>query len=207
MKQVGQSTILIIVILFGFISSILFHEFGHCVFYWLQGIPCSMSWVKEYPLQNISVEQYAIGSWGGIIFNWILLALLYFLTLWFLKKKKRLAVYLLRAFFYGNSIVLFMYVIFLFKGADKTEFVYAQNLFNLPSFSITIFTLAYAIVMLYLFIKKQKLKLTLGKTGFAFLVLVISFFFLAILEDYDAKTNWHKYPTIKIGNDRFYNDK
>lgn len=52
-----------------------------------------------------------------------------------------------------------MYVIFLFKGADKTEFVYAQNLFNLPGFSIIIFTLAYAVVMLYLFIKKQKLKL------------------------------------------------
>lgn len=206
MKKFSQFTLLIIVILFGFLSSILLHEFGHCVFYWVQGIPCSMSLVKEYPLQDISVEQYAIGSWGGIVFNWIFLALLYFLTLWFTKKEMHLPVYFSRAFFYGQSIVLFLYAIFLFKGVDKTEFVYAQNLFNLPNFSIIIFTLAFTIVMFYLFIKKQKYKLTLGKAGLTFLVIVICLFFLVFLEDYDTKTNWHKYPAIKIGNDMIYND-
>lgn len=207
MKKFYQFTTLIIVILFGFLSSILLHEFGHCVFYWMQGIPCSMSWVKEYPLQNLSVEQFAIGSWGGIIFNWILLVLLYLLTLWFLKKEMHLSSYFSRAFFYGDSILLFMYAIFFFKGADKMEFVYAQNLFNLPNFSIIIFTLVFTIVLFYFFIKKQKYNLTLGKAGLAFLVLVISFFFLVILEDYDAKTNWNKYPAIKIGNNTVNNNE
>jgi hypothetical protein len=166
-----------------------------------------MSWVKEYPLQDISVEQYAIGSWGGIVFNWIFLALLYFLTIRFIKKEMHLPVYFSRAFFYGQSLVLFLYAIFLFKGVDKAEFVYAQSLFNLPDFSIIIFTLAFTIVMFYLFIKKQKYQLTLRKAGLAFLVIVFSIFFLVILEDYDMKTNWHKYPTIKIGNDMIYNDE
>ncbi|MBU8891581.1 MAG: hypothetical protein KOO66_02295 [Bacteroidales bacterium] len=206
MKKLGESITLIIVILFSFISSILFHEFGHCIFYWMQGIPCSMSWVKEFPLQDLSVTQYAIGSWGGIVFNWLLLVLLYFITIWFYKRGKHSIVYFLKALFYGNSIVQIMYALFIIKGTDKTEFIYAQNLLNLPSFSIIIFTLVFTILMLYLFIKKMKIVVKLVHVGFAFLVLILSIFLVSIVENYDSKTNWHKYPAVKVGNEMIYNE-
>lgn len=207
MRQFCRYVLFVIAVLSGFVFSILFHEFGHCVFYWIQRIPCSMSWVKEYPLLDISVQQYSIGSWGGIIFNWILLASMYSLTSLFLKKKMHLPAYLARSIFYGNSLVLIIYAIFLLKGADKTEFVYAQNLLNLPGFSIIIISLIYTVLMQYMFLRKHKIRITPAKAGFALIVLLASLILLAILESYDAKTNWHKYPTIKIGTERLYNEK
>jgi hypothetical protein len=177
------------------------------MFYWAQGIACRMSLLKEFPLQDISVQQYAVGSWGGILFNWIFLMLLYVLTISFLKRGNQQALFISRALFCGQAIVLFMYVIILIKGVDKNEFVFAQSLFDLPEFSITGFSLIYTFVLFFLFIKKLKIKLTIRNVGFAFLVLLVSFFFLVILEEYDSKTNWHKYPTIKIGGEMIYNEK
>jgi len=54
----------LLVFLAGIVTA-LFHEFGHCVFHWLQGIPAAMSLVKEYPLRDITAHEYAIGSVGG----------------------------------------------------------------------------------------------------------------------------------------------
>jgi len=47
------------------IVSVLFHELGHCLFYWLQGVPAAMSFVKEFPLRDITASEYAVVVDGG----------------------------------------------------------------------------------------------------------------------------------------------
>ena len=63
---------LILVIVMGIISTSL-HELGHCVFYWMQGIPASMSLVMEFPLVDITASQYGVGSAGGPLVNILLI--------------------------------------------------------------------------------------------------------------------------------------
>jgi len=76
-KSISIIQILIFIFwtLIGVILSGPFHEFGHCVFYWAQGISAAMSLTKEFPLHDISVNQYALGSFGGIFFSWLAMVL------------------------------------------------------------------------------------------------------------------------------------
>jgi hypothetical protein len=53
----------------GGIISTLLHELGHCVFYWIQGIPAAMSPTKELPLKDITATQHAIGCAGETFAN------------------------------------------------------------------------------------------------------------------------------------------
>jgi hypothetical protein len=70
---------LLLVIITGIASTSL-HELGHCVFYWMQGIPAGMSLVMEFPLVDITTKQYAIGSAGGPLINILLIVGAYFLV-------------------------------------------------------------------------------------------------------------------------------
>ena len=63
---------LLFVVIAGVLSTSL-HELGHCVFYWAQGIPASMSLVMEFPLVDITARQYGIGSAGGPLVNIVLI--------------------------------------------------------------------------------------------------------------------------------------
>ncbi len=190
----------------GFFTSITLHEFGHCLFYRVQGIPAQQSLVKEYPMHDITVTQYAIGSWGGILLNWIFITVLFFLAFYFNKRQKGTASFITRGFFYGQSILLLIYGIFLIKGEDKTEFVFAQNLLHMPLYSIVIITLIMTGIFVYLFVSGHHIKITVPKAVLTVCTIVFLIIFTALLEEYDAKTNWHKYPTVKIGDMMLYNE-
>ena len=60
-----KKTLFALLLLAGSIVSTIFHELGHCIAYWVQGVPASLSLTKEFPLRNITAQEFAIGSAGG----------------------------------------------------------------------------------------------------------------------------------------------
>ena len=79
---------LFLVIIIGIVST-LFHELGHCIFYWIQGIPASMSLVMEFPLIDITAKQYGIGSIGGPLASILLFIVGYYFVRKYDKKSKK----------------------------------------------------------------------------------------------------------------------
>ena len=65
-------------------------ELGHCVFYWMQGIPASMSLVMEFPLVDITASQYGVGSMGGPLVNILLIVGAYYMVRKYEKKSNRI---------------------------------------------------------------------------------------------------------------------
>jgi len=206
MRKIAQAAGLIAFVQIGVGIAAFIHEFGHWVFYRIQGIPAAISLVKEFPLRDLSVREYAVGSWGGIIFNWIWLIVLCAMIRISASGAGRLKKLIPNSLFWGQCIVLLLYALLLFKGQDKTEFIYAQGLFHLPKYSIVIFNLILTAAAIIFVMRWNRQKLKISTIVIALATGIVSVVFLSLLETYDAETNWRKYPTISVGDDMLYNE-
>ena len=206
MRKIARAAGIIAFVQIGFVIAAFIHEFGHWVFYRIQGIPTAVSLVKEFPLRDLSVREYAVGSWGGIVFNWMWLIILCAIIRISASGDGRLKKLILNSLFWGQSIVLLLYVLLFFKGEDKTEFFYAQSLFHLPKYSIIIFSLILTTATVVLVMRWNRQKLSISAIVTALATGIVSVVFLSLLETYDAKTNWHKHPTISVGDEMLYNE-
>lgn len=195
---------LFLVIIVGVVSTLL-HEFGHCVFYWIQGIPASMSLVMEFPLVDITAKQYGIGSIGGPLVNILLVVgAFYFIRN---QEKKSREWNIFSAVIIANSFYLIFRAFLGLVKNDGGEIESIMNLVGLNFFAAAILFLILAITILILWIRKFSIRISLGNFSY-YIVLFVSYLaIIMVMEGIDTKYLWDKYPTVEIENIGIHNPK
>jgi len=203
-KSLSRKIQFLVLVMIASIISILLHELGHCIFYWLQGIPAAMSLTKEFPLKDITVTQHAIGCAGGPLANIFQIVIAY----WLYQRdkvnpriKKFLAALILANAFY--FIVISLSVLLKRSGGELED---AANLVGLSYLYVVGLFAILTCTILYLWVTRNGIK-TSVKNGACFLVLLIAYFAMLIgLWSIDSELFWHKFPTIQIDDGRLYNE-
>ena len=203
--SIMQILAFILCTLIGVILSLPFHEFGHCIFYWIQGIPAAMSMTKEFPLRNISVNQYAFGSFGGILFTWLATILFFSLQNYFTRKNRK-GKTIVQALFLGQSMLGFIYMLQLILKGDKGELLFIENSLHLPLNSLALFTFILALTLLIFFLRKLRIKIGFQEIVFFFLLFLLSIISVSMIGELDKNLFWRKFPAIKIGDVKTYNE-
>jgi hypothetical protein len=192
----------LLVFLAGIVSA-LFHEFGHCVFYWLQGVPAAMSLVKEYPLRDITAHEYAIGSVGGPLASLLALTV----SAWLLgrhatrqRAKPALSALVLASVFY-----------FVLRGliaVRKRSGGELEDIAGLVGLDYRAMVVLYAIIVacaLFYHVKVTGVRVGVFTTG-SFLALFVGYVFVLVsVETLDASLFWKRFPAIQIDDGRTYN--
>jgi hypothetical protein len=185
------------------IVSALLHELGHCVFYWLQGIPAAMSLTKEYPLRDITAMQYAIGSVGGPFSNMvqIIVAVWLYQSGAFSRTRKQL----LSAFIFANVFYFILRGLVALLKRQGGELDSAASLIGLDYRVVVAVFFCITLIVLYLWIKASKTRITLARS-LAFVGLFFGYFAVMVgVQVFDEALFWHKFPTIQIDDGRVYN--
>jgi len=194
---------LMLVVAAGILSTLL-HEFGHCVFYWLQGIPAGMSLVKEYPLIDITVHQYGIGSAGGPLVN-IILIILSFLLVRRYKKRTR-AWNFLSALIFANAFYFILRSLEALLKGKGGEIESAANLVGLNYLFIVALFFIITLTILILWIWRFEVRISIRNSGY-FLLLFIAFVAsLLVVHSIDRTLFWQRFPSIQIDDGRIYNE-
>lgn len=193
---------LFLVIISGIVSTLL-HEFGHCIFYWIQGIPAGMSLVMEFPLRDITAKQYGIGSAGGPLVNIALIIGAYFFAVKFEKKSKQWN--LCSAVIIANSFYLIFRIVLGYVKNYGGEIESSMNLIGLNFHGAAVLFLIITLTTLTLWIRKFKIKISPGNFSYYLLLFFSYLVVILVLEGIDSKYFWKKYPTIKIENGRIHN--
>jgi hypothetical protein len=185
------------------VVSTLLHELGHCVFYWVQGIPAAMSLTKEYPLTDITASQYAIGSAGGPLFSIAVVVL----AVWLFRKRRvagALRDFLSALILTGVFYFVLRSLIALLKGRGG-ELESAASLLDLDYRAAIVAFLAVIVVSLYLWIRAGGPSFSLKHAGY-FVVLLIGYvIFVVALQSLDQSLFWARFPSVEIGDGRIYN--
>ena len=189
-------------VIVGVVSTSL-HEFGHCVFYWIQGIPAGMSLVMEFPLINISAKQYGIGSAGGPIVNILLIIGAYYFVQKYDKKSKKWNV--CSAIIVANSFYFIFRAILGLAKNDGGEIESSMNLIGLDFRTAAVLFFILALTILVLWVHKFKIKFSLGNSSYYLLVFISYLAIIMVMEGIDAKYFWDKYPSIEIDDGRIHN--
>ena len=189
-------------VIIGVISTLL-HEFGHCIFYWIQGIPASMSLVMEFPLINITAKQYGIGSIGGPLVNILLIIGGYYIVRKYRKKSNKWNIY--SAVIIANSFYLIFRSILGFAKNDGGEIDSIMDLFGFDFYAAAFLFLLIAFTILILWIRKYNLQYSFGNFSYYILLFILYLVTILFMEAIDAKYLWNKYPTIEIENVRIHN--
>jgi len=193
---------LFLVVIVGIISTSL-HELGHCIFYWIQGIPASMSLVMEFPLIDITAKEYGIGSAGGPLVNILLI-----IGAWYFIRnldKKSFKWTFLSAIIIANSFYLIFRSILGLAKNDGGEIESTMNLFGLNFYVAAVLFLVLAITTMILWIRRFNIKLSPGNFGYYLLLFISYLAIIMVLETIDTKYFWKNYPSVEIGNGRIHN--
>ena len=181
------------------------HEFGHCLFYWVQGVPAAMSLTKEFPLRDISINQYVFGSAGGIIFTW---ASMIFFFLWqnHWRRQNLQAKAAVVALFLGQINIGFVYALLsLLKGESPGELRAVEKALSLPPNTFIFVTLGLTLLLLVLFLRNFGRTIKLNDILFFLFLLFLSLVFLGVVSELD-KSFWRKFPSVRIGEQMVYNE-
>jgi hypothetical protein len=186
------------------IASSLFHELGHCIFYWLQGIPSAFSLMKEFPLKDLTAQQFAIGSAGGPLFSLLLLTSSYGLQQRYKHHQPTGAI--LSSFVLANSFYCILRSLIALRKGSGEELERAASLASTNYVTVVGILLGTMTVVMYLWIKNNAIGVSIKNTLY-----VIGLFFLFVLtlltvESFDRKVIWRKFPTIQIDEGTRYNE-
>ena len=202
--NIRNTSIFILIFFSASVISILIHELGHCIFYWVQGIPASFSLTKEYPLQDITVQNYRIGSLGGPVTN-IIQVIIALILLRRYRGNRMLSMVFTSFLLVNIYYFLFRSLIAVLKH-DGGELEDAANLFGLNYWMFIVLFLSVTVIIMYMWIKWDPIKLNFKKI-FSFIGLFIAFIVIVVmLETVDKKFFWSKFPKIKIDDGRVYHD-
>ena len=186
------------------IVSTFLHEFGHCLFYWIQGIPAGLSLVKEYPLVDITAQQYGIGSAGGPIVNIIAIIVSYMLVLRYVKMSRGWM--LLSAFIFGNAFYFIMRSLLAFLHGEGGELESAANLVGLNYLFVVALFFSITLIILTLWVRKFEIRMSIRNGAFFLLLFVVYFSTIVFAQIIDRSLFWHRFPTIQIDDGRLYNE-
>jgi len=193
---------LLLVLVTGIISTSL-HEFGHCIFYWIQGIPASMSLVMEFPLVDITAKQYGIGSAGGPLINILLIFGAYFLVR--NQEKKSFKWNLFSAVIVANSFYLIFRSLLGWVKNDGGEIESCMQLIGLNFYVAAVLFLVLSVTILALWLRKFKIKISIKNIGYYLLLFIAYLAVIMVMETIDTKYFWKKFPSVEIGNGRIHN--
>ncbi|MBU1012328.1 MAG: hypothetical protein KKG99_04935 [Bacteroidetes bacterium] len=193
---------LLLVIAVGVISTLL-HELGHCIFYWIQGIPAGMSLVMEYPLIDITATQYGIGSLGGPIVNIVLIIGSFYLIRKHEKKSIKWTIY--SAIIIANTFYFIFRSIIAIKKNYGGEIESIMNLAGLNFYPAVILFLVLSLSILVWWVYKFKLKISFTHILFYFMLFILYLAVHIIMENIDSNFFKDKFPTIKIDNVKTHN--
>ena len=202
---ISRVLVFMILILVGAFISMPIHEFGHCLFYWAQGIPAGMSLMKEFPLRDISVQEYAIGSVGGILANIFFLFALFFLGLFLHPTYKKIK-FIIAALFLGEGINLVLgSVLVLLRNKPMVELSYTEEWLGLPRHAFYWGALVLTIILTILYIRRNRINIRFKELGYFISLIIMFMLIIGITQSFDKTYFWSKYPTIKIGDKIIYN--
>jgi len=162
-----------------------------------------MSLVKEFPLNDITAAEYAIGSAGGPLANLALLSG----SLWLYKKRAgnpRVRMVL-------SALILANVFYFLIRGVlsllkqSGGELSAVAGLIGLGYGMIVFLYAMVCILALYYWMNLAGIRLSLRTVG-SFMALLVGYLFLIVgLEAIDQSLFWKRFPTIQIDDGRTYN--
>jgi hypothetical protein len=184
------------------VVSVLLHETGHCLLYWLQGIPAARSLVKEFPLRDVTVLEYAIGSTGGPLASLALLGT----CLWLYRRKANDTRWsmALSAFILANLFYFILRGLISLVKRRGGELGDMASLIGLSYGSVVLVYAVISIVALYAWMKLAGIRLSPRAAG-SFVALLIGYlFFIVGLETIDQRLFWGKFPAIQIDDGRTY---
>ncbi len=185
------------------ILSVLWHEWGHCLFYWVQGIPAAFSLTKEFPLRDITEHQYAIGAAGGPLMSLLLFVGSYLLILRSRYVGRKLT--MLDAVFLATNCYLVLRALVALLKHQGGELDDAASLVGLGYRSVALLFLVLASVGLSLWMRKREIPFRARKVG-AYLGLFLAFSVLVVgLAELDRTLLWSKFPTVRIEGRGWYN--
>jgi hypothetical protein len=185
------------------VVSSLFHEFGHCAFYWLQGIPAAMSLTKEFPLRDITATQYAIGSAGGPLAS---IALVVLATLAYRKYSANQTLKdLSSAFLLANVFYLVLRGLIALLKRRGGELSDAASLLAMDYRALVVIFFVVAAVCLYVWMRWGGPRVTPLNAVYFIGFLVGYVILVTTLESVDSNLLWNRFPTIRIDDGRVYN--
>ena len=198
-----RNLIRIVLIQIGIFLSILAHELGHCVLYWIQGIPALMSLTKEFPLVPVlSMTQYRIGSVGGPMVNLILL--IAGLRLSRHLREGKLSGLVGSVLTWANSLIFLLTGLLCIRKHRPGELGAIAELIGISPMSlpIVVAVLGFAgIAVWYLLYARRSVRSVIG-------VYVASLFAIFIqlwsVQAADVRWFWPKFPEIRLENGRIY---
>ena len=162
---------------------------------------------SEFPLQDITVKQYSIGSFGGVLFTWLGMITFYFLQRNFIKNRKKTRIIISGIYFGQLMVGLILLLFFILDGFSPIqENTFAENFFSLPQNSLFIFTILLTIILVILFLRQLHLKIRMKELllfgGYLFAIVIFVVIIGVIVEQIFRKGH----PTIKIGDVKLYNE-
>ncbi|MFH0992006.1 MAG: hypothetical protein V1799_18530 [bacterium] len=199
-----KKTLFALLLLAAAIVSTIIHELGHCVAYWAQNIPAALSLTKEFPLQNITVREFAIGSAGGPAVT-IIITIVSF-RLYARAKKKNNGKQVFAALVLANIFYFFLRSLIAVRKKSGGELERAANLFGQDYLFTVLLFLGFALVILILCIGKERIKLSFINIAFFLILFIIYGIGMAGLEAVDRTLFWEKFPTIQVDNGYKYNE-
>ena len=183
--------------------SALLHELGHCIFYWVQGIPAGMSLVKEYPLRDITDLEYAVGSAGGPLSNVVQVSIG---LIWVQRSRLNS-----RSGRWGLAFVLANVCYFIVRSGiallsgEGGELTDAASLVGLSYQGAIVLFILISVGALVWTMRAARLRIT-WRRAFQFPgVVILYFIFLVVVQTFDRAVFWDHFPTIEIGEGRLYN--
>jgi hypothetical protein len=183
--------------------SALLHEFGHCLFYWLQGVPAAMSLVKEYPLRDITDLQYAIGSAGGPASS-IVQVFVGGMVVQGSHPHSGLRKWAL-AFVLANVCYLIVRSVIVLLSGGGGELTAVASLVGVPLGFLVALLLLISIGALSWVLTTARVHVTWRRVLQLPAFLILYLVFIVGIQSLDRRLFWHRFPTIEIGEDRLYN--
>ena len=183
--------------------SALLHELGHCIIYWVQGIPAGMSLVKEYPLRDITDLEYAVGSAGGPLSNVVQISIG---LIWVQRARLNS-----RWGRWGLAFVLANVCYFIVRSGialltgEGGELTDAASLVGLSYQGAIVLFILISVGALVWTVRAARLRIGWRRVFQFPGVVILYFIFLVVVQTFDRAVFWDRFPTIEIGEGRLYN--
>jgi hypothetical protein len=97
-------------------------------------------------------------------------------------------------------------LLFILKGEENGELSFAEDLLHIPSNSLVWVTFFIGVLLFVRFLGILRIKIRFQEIIYFLVVFLLSIISLSVVGEMDKKTFWNKFPSIKIGDVKIYNE-